>query len=226
MAVDTLTLTEIQTRVNRVLRDPNKIFVTDEDVKDWVNEAQIELASRLHLFIVENTGTVGGDGDIDVPGDFLEVRRLRLGSAAPFDRVEMVSDDVFDDHVDNQTRPAHTLGRWHAAYISQASPGAIDLYPVPASGTAYELRYYRTPDLLTNGSDISPLPAVLHVKLVRYAQSQACIKIREFDQAAAYEALFQQGLPEPGGMVDPHLSRPKTMHYQRGPFDTAEARHI
>lgn len=226
MAVDTLTLAEIQARVNTVVRDPSKVFVTDENVKDWVNEAQLDLASRLRVFIVENTGTVGGDADIDLPADFLEVRRLRLGSGAPFNRVEMVSDDVFDSFVDRGATPKHTIGRFHAAYISQASPGAIDLHPAPSSGTAYELRYYRSPDLLTGAGDISPLPAVLHVRLVRYAQAQACIKIREIEQAASYMGLYEQGLPPSPGSVDPHYSVPKQMHYERGPFDHSEARHL
>jgi len=220
MAVDTLTLQEIQARVNTVIRDPSKVFVTDENVKDWVNEAQLELAARFRSFTAESTGTVGADGDVDLPADFLEVRRLRLGAAAPFDRVEMVSDDVFNDQIDNAGVPPHSIGR--------LAPGnaAIEIFPVPGTSVAFALRYYQAPDDLVDPTDLSLLPAVLHTKLVRYAQAQACIKIREFDQAAAYEALFQQGLPPPPGAVRPGQSVPRTMHYQRGPFDTAEARHI
>lgn len=220
MAVDTLTLQEIQARVNTVIRDPSKVFVTDENVKDWVNEAQLELAARFRSFIAESTGTVGVDGDVDLPADFLEVRRLHLGTVVPFDRVEMVTDDVFNDQVDNTTTPSHSVGR--------IAPGnlAIEIYPVPGSGVAFTLRYYQAPDDLAASGDISLLPAILHTKLVRYAQAQACIKIREFDQAAAYEGLYQEGLPPPPGAVRPTQSAPRTMHYQRGPFDTAEARHI
>lgn len=220
MAVDTLTLLEIQARVNTVVRDPQKVFVTDENVKDWVNEAQLELAARFRAFTAESTGTIGVDGDVDLPADFLEVRRLRLGTVAPFDRVEMVSDNVFDDQMDAKATPAHTIGR--------LAPGAtaIELYPVPVSTVTFFLRYYQAPDDMTISTDVSLLPAVLHPRLVRYAQAQACIKIREFDQAAAYQALFEQGLPPMPGAVLPERSVPRTMHYQRGPFDTAEARHL
>lgn len=223
MAVDTLTLTEIFGRVNRVIRDPSKVYVTDADVTDWVNEAQIELAGRYRTFLVATAGTVGADNDIDLPADFLELRRLNLGTTAPFNRVELVSDDVFDSYVDQQATPDHVLGRFF--YPTSAGPIAIELYPAQPSALAWTMRYYAAPDDMSAGGDISPLPAPLHVRLVRYAQAQACIKIREFDQAAAYQALFEQGLPPPPGAVQPAQSVPKTMHYQRGPFDTADARH-
>jgi len=224
MAVDTLSLTEIWARVNTVIRDPAKGFVTDANVTDWVNEAQIDLAGRYRTFLVATSGTVGADNDIDLPADFLELRRVKLGAAAPFNHVEIVSDDVFDSYVDRGATPPHELGRFF--YPTSAGPMAIELYPAQASTVAWTMRYYAAPDDMTAGGDISPLPARLHIKLVQYAQAQACIKMREFDQGATYLQMFEQGLPPAPGSVAPSQNVPKQMHYERGPFDHSEARHL
>lgn len=221
MPVDTLTLQEIQARVNTVIRDPAKGFVTDENVKDWVNEAQLQLAARFRSFITEATGSVVSDWYVTLPADFLEVRRLAINPPAPMDRVEMVSDDVFEDQIDNATTPAHPIGR-----LSPTLGNSIEIYPPPGTGVQFILRYYSAPDDMTASGDVSLLPVVLHPKLVQYAQAQACVKMREFDQGATYMAMYEQGLPPMPGAVQKAQSVPRTMHFQRGPFDTAEARHI
>jgi hypothetical protein len=222
MAVDTLTLSEIQSRVNTVVRDPSKVFVTDANVQDWVNEAQLDLAGRYRSFLSVVSGNVAADSVVDLPTTFLELRRLRLGTTAPFDRVEIVSDDVFDSFEDRGATPMHTIGRFFFTGIVTA----IELYPIQPTTVEWIMRFYGAPDDMTGASDVSPLPARLHVKLVQYAQAQACIKIREVEQAASYMGMYEQGLPPPPGAVQPTQNVPKQMHYERGPFDHSEARHL
>lgn len=202
-----LTFQQMQDRVYAVLRDPNKVYFTAAEVKDWLNEAQADLAARLRVLQATATGTTDGTATITLPSDYVDHRLLELGG----EPVVFVDDRTFEDARDTGANLSTTIAR---VYTEK-----IELYPVPASGTSYELRYYKLPGDLVNGSDVSPLPPELHVKMVRYAQAQAKLKAGEEGAADRYLAMYEQGLPGPAVGRQRFWPGPLSVFPDPGPID-------
>ena len=205
---------EMRSRVRSVVRDTAGTFVTDDDINDWLEEANIDLAARLRLLQGEDTGTTTGNS-VTLPTDFIAMHTLRLGTE---DDVMFTDDDVWTSYSDEAVSVTNTLGRiWE---------GAAQLYPTPADGTAYALRYYRTPVAMSDTTD-SELPVSFHTKMVNYARAHASIKDGEQSQANMYFSLYEQGLPPVSRERERLTPGPMTMRLEPGPFDLdPEARHI
>lgn len=156
--------------------------ITDDDITDWLNDAGVDLAWRTKCLQLEVAGEVA-DGTVPLPAGFQEPRFLRLGT----DDVQWTDDDQFHDWLDSGASAPRTMGRVFGAII--------ELYPAPATGTDYLLRYYARPADLTAADQIPDIPAVLQRKMVDFAIAQG--KLVEQDQAAhdRYMGRYEMGLP-------------------------------
>lgn len=209
-----MNLRELRDRVFTMLRDTSRAYVTNDDVDDWLNEGYFDLNARLQYLRAEDTGTVSGDLTLPLTPRVLTVLSLRLG----IDDVEFVDDDVFWSWSDDAGTPKTTLGR--------VFEGVIELYPAPAAAS-YALRYIREPTLLDSDDDEPELPQHLQVKLIRYAQAQAFLKMDQANEFTAYLALYEEGLPGPPGIIKPINPGPLTVTRELGPFDLdPDARHF
>jgi hypothetical protein len=206
--------------VRSVLKDDQGVFITDDEVKRWLNEAQRDLAARLRVLkksismsddLVPVPLTVGADSTIPLPDDFLTVHRLLLTNEAV-----QVNDDVWGSY----TIPGATPG----VTIYRIFSGSLVVYP-DATGDEYTLEYNYAPADLVENDDISPLPLQLHPKMVTYARAQAHWKDGS-SLGETYFALYEKGLPQPSTGAESLLATPLTLSFQRGPFDTADAAHI
>lgn len=184
------TFLELQTRVRYHLRDSAGNFVLTAAIKDWINEAQLDVAARLRPVTNKATGTTSAGNTLAVPADFLALRTLRLdtdGDGTVEDDVEIVDDDVFNDSVDEGVTLDHTIAR--------VIDGNFEFYGTPTTGTAYELVYYQKPTDLSADGDVSVLPLELHKKLGYYALYQSMMQVGEEGRADRWLALYEEGLP-------------------------------
>jgi hypothetical protein len=208
---------EMRGRVRTVVREDAGTFITDDDINNWLAEANIDLAARLELLTSVQTHTlvpISGN-EIPLPADWLKRRSLRLGTE---DDVSFVDDDVFWSWVDSAGSPSSILA------ITQKN--IIYLYPTPDAGTAYSLQYYRLPVAMSD-TQTSEMPESFHVKLVNYARAHAKFKDGELDEGNNYLALYEQGLPQPSQGTERTFPGPLSMRFSPGPFDLdPDAKHI
>src|SRR5438477_12396883 len=156
-------LQTLEAQVYNVLRDSERAFFDKEEVDNWLNEGQLDLAVRLELLQHEWTGTTSDDA-IDIPAALVHATSLRLANAP----VRFVDDWTFTDFSDAGNTPPQTIARLFS--------DVFQVYPAPTTSTAYVLRGVQTPDALTNPQDVPQIPAHLHPKLLHYARYQALLK--------------------------------------------------
>jgi hypothetical protein len=217
-----LSLTEMTSRVRSVVRDADSLFITDNDITDWLNEGAGDLASRLDILRKEVTGSMSGSPGNTIalpptPTDqepVLRITMLRLATV----EVEFVDDDTWYAYSDSGFNLPHTIGREFG--------GTVYVYPTPSTGTTYSLQYSYLPQALSAGADISPLPCQFHMKLVRYAQAQAYYKLDEMGRADRAMANYEQGLPpvDLGGVK--LVPGPVVLQMTPGPFDLDDEQHF
>jgi hypothetical protein len=216
-------LQNIRDDIRSVIRDASSEFVTSADVDRWVNTAYRDLAARLKINrqTTDGTGTVGADGDVDPPSDFIEVIWLRLEDDDGDNTVdvEFVDDDVFHSHKDAETTPANTLGR--VAITSTGAP-LIELYPAPDTADTYQLRYVSDVTDLSGASDEPVIPKHLHRKLVHYGRAEAYYKIGEAEKGDREMVRFEDGLPSVNSGRPRFNPGPASLTLAPGPFDEDE----
>ena len=214
MPTNALKLADIKGQVWSVLHDAGST-ITPDDIAAWVNEAQMDLASRLGLLHKKVTGTTAGStlGLPPTPAtqeQVLEIKTLRLGTD---DDVEFTDDDVFHSWKDSGASSLeHTIAR--------VSEGVIEMFPTPATGTAYELRYEYLPNPLASDNDTSSLPHHLHPRLVHYARAMGAYKMSMDAAGDRFYALYSDGLPPPELGRDKLTPGPLMLSVEPGPFDT------
>lgn len=214
-----MNLADLKRRVYAQLRDSGRAFATDTEVEDWLNDGYTDVAARLQLLQFEKV-SVTTTATISVPfgaGDPepIQVLSLRFGD----DDVEWIDDATFNAWVDSDATPPHTLGRYWA--------GKLELYPAPAVGTSFTLRYSYLPPVLDSVADVPLLPPHLHIKLVYYAAAQAKLKYGELDESDRFLVLYEQNLPPPIRGLVTQRPAPLSLIPEPGPFDVdPEAMHV
>ena len=205
-------LQTLEAQVYNVLRDAERAFFDKEEVDNWLNEGQLDLAVRLELLQHEWTGTTS-DGDIDIPAALVHATSLRVDSQP----VKFVDDWTFTDFSDNGNTPPQTIARVFA--------DVFQVYPAPTTTVDYVVRGVLTPDALTDPQDVPQLPAHLHPKLLHYARYQALLK-EGSDRWQAYAALYSENLPPPPTGIVRLQPGPFQLIPAAGPFDSdPDAQH-
>lgn len=183
---------EMQERVRSVVRDTQGAFITDDDVEDWLNEGQQELAHRLGILQKEVTNLTAGaaqitGGSLALPSDLVDVISLALDAATG--EVAITDEGTFSSYVNAGATAPVTLGRIFNR--------AIELYPAPSDGATYTFRYVRDlPNVSTATEETEGgLPSELHGRMVHYARAQAMWKLKEMSRGRVYWELYAEGLP-------------------------------
>lgn len=184
------TLTQILSRVRLMLRDSESAFVTDAQITEWANEAQLDLNARLGILRKAATGTTSATGTVaSMPSDFISLESFVVRD--PLDNTkevnpEFTSDDIFYSYKNSDTIPGNTLAR--------IFNGVLETYPAVVSAP-YTLEYVFKPVALAAGGDISALPEELHIRLINYARAHAKWMESETTEGNTYMALYEAGLP-------------------------------
>lgn len=181
------TFVQLQDKVYAVIRDPTKTYVLSTEVKDWINEGQLEIATRLRCLDAELSDTFAdGTGVEPVPNDFIDIETFRIGTSD----VTFVDNETFWETKDQGLtleEPVPYIGRiWNKTF---------EIYPAPAAATAYRLRYIRTPTTLSGDSDVPEIPVEWHPQLAYYGAARASLKLNEDANGERYMAMYLEGLP-------------------------------
>lgn len=201
-----MNLEEMKRRVYSVLRDSEKAFIIDEDVEDWLNEAYLDIVSRIGLLHAEASGTTSASGTFTLPADFLRVDgpggfTLATDDPDVFDSPQPARQDIFQSYKLNNLTPGVPI------YMIKGDT----VYTWPEADTvAYTFSYIYKPVALATQEDEPALPEELHTKLVNYARGHGKMKEGEHAEATFYLGLFYEGLPP---------TTPDTMRENPGPID-------
>lgn len=181
-AFTAMTLEEMRNMVVSSLKDSDRVYITDQMIDMWLNQAHIDIATRLQVLQESASSTTSGN-TITAPANYAAVVSLRLGE----DDVEFVSDRVFYSWVDDGGTPDHTLARVYDRTIT--------LYPTPTTGTAYTLEYNKIPQKMTVVTDPSELPFMLQYKAIYFATAMA--KYAESEQAEGdrFMLMYESNMP-------------------------------
>ena len=210
-------LVDLRQGVRSVARDSLGIAITDADIDGWLNEAQRDIAIRTGNLQKETTGTFDAAGTTSLPGDFVSMHWLKVNGAS--DEVQFVDDAVFMSWLDQ----AQSVGG-SSIVLGRIFAEAIETYPVQDS-VDYVLRYQYDPPEMVADADHSALPRFYCPKMINYARAHAMYKDGDTGMGDRYMSMYESGLPgsEYGrARLNPG---PMTMRFQRGPFDTLDARH-
>jgi hypothetical protein len=177
----------METSVFAVLRDTSKTFVLSTEVKEWLNEAYLDMVARTGLLRKQATGSTSATGTVTLPSDFINMTSFWVASDDPSinDEPEFVRDDIFLSHRNNNTTLDTTIFR--------IFNGVIQTYPALVS-SSYVLEYVYKPPALSAGGDVPLIPEELHVKLIHYARAHAKWKEGEETEGDRYYSLYNQGL--------------------------------
>lgn len=180
-----MTLTQLRDEVFRYLRDTDREFVTNLDVRAWLNQAQRDLAQRLQLFEATAAG-VADTNTLALPADFLDVQQVIIGAAdAP---VVFVDDDEYLKWAASSSAALPPQGT-----VARISGTNIEVYPTPSD--AWTLRYVSAPTDLSADGDESPMPTELEWKMVHFAVAQGYYKESEPGMGDRFMDMYQAGLP-------------------------------
>jgi hypothetical protein len=197
------TFLQMQTSVYAVLRDSEKAFVLAAEVKEWLNEAQLDYVARTGVLEKTATASTAAGGTVALPSDLIRITSFAVDSdddGVADTQVELVNDDVFLSYKLGGGTPSRTLGRILGANI--------ETYPVVAS-EVYVLEYVYAPPTLTADGDIAAIPVETHIRMINYARAHAKWKEGEAGEGETYMSFYLDGLPSsPSGQ---YRSRP-------GPF--------
>jgi hypothetical protein len=205
-------VSEIERRVFSHLRDAGKTFVEYEDFLDWLNDAYVDIVSRLRLIQTEKTGTFAdATGILDFSTwdpELVQVDWMRIAGTD----VEWRDSDDWNRFSDDGAAPSVILGREYAL--------KLEFTPAPASGTAYTVRYYSSPPALVERDETPNIPTHLHRKLVAYCVWQAKLKLGYDDEALTWQADYERNLPEPlRGRLRLRPGGGRWVRNAPGPFD-------
>jgi len=209
-----LTLGQMRDRVRRPLRDTGR-FISDAEIDEWLNEVQVDIAARTLCIQREATGTTT-TYQLTLPADYIDESSFYLGTET--DPVQWISNEDWDSWSKNSVTPPVTVGRIFAV--------KMEFYPAPASGTAYVHRYFATPAILNDDSDVPEVLATFQFNMIRYAIAQAKAKDGEMGEFESGMQQFEKGLPDTKGPTTNFKPGPITVGFEPGPFDTADAIHI
>lgn len=212
------TLAELRQSVRTVTKDSMGVAISDDDIDGWLNEAQRDIATRLAILQREAVGTSDSNGRVPLPSDLITLHWLKFDGANS--EVQFVNDSVFmswlDDPATSQSMST-VLGRIFAEQVET----------FPAQATAgYTLRYQYDPAEMILDTDKSSLTRYFCPKMVNYARAHAMYKDGDGNMGDRYLVMYERDLPSGAYGRGRLAPGPMTMSFQRGPFDTHDARHF
>lgn len=189
-------LSQLRDQTFAVLRDSERLFVTETEVDTWLNEAYLDINARLRLKQTTLDDTTETDGTIPYPTDFVEMISLWFENAVP---AAVVDDTVFESY----SEPGTTT--FIDQVIVRAFGSNLETYPVQ-NAVDFTLRYVSRPTLMVLDDDQpTALTPELCVRLWKYAAAEAKRKEGEAQEAQTYMDEYLEGLP----------GRPRVQHRMR-----------
>jgi hypothetical protein len=167
---------EVKSRVKRTFGDESAVQLTDDDIINFINDAQREIIQQnpetLEKIVV--TDTVLGQQDYTFPADLQMLRSLsyRRESTQSYSRLQGKSLQEFDEIIDRWDGPSHSQGnpQYWCTFANN-----FKLWPIPdiAVTEGLKLFYYRNPVDVALDADEIDLPVGYHLAVVKYVLKSA-----------------------------------------------------
>ncbi|AMO36416.1 DUF6682 family protein [Thauera humireducens] len=163
----------LRRRVRLLAQDTARPYLwQDEDIDDWLNEAQQEAAVRARLLravpaanpdLCEH-GLSAGEAVVTIPTSLFEISSQSWRQGDRTTRLHLVSREWMDT-----TRPGwRDESAGEPAYLVQDA-NVLQIVPAPSVAGTLLLEGYRLPKAIESDEDEPEIPAFHHVHLVQWA---------------------------------------------------------
>ena len=177
---------------------------------DKLNEAQGFVAAQTdfrEFFTASNTTLPAGTEDLTLPTDFSRLYSLVClgGTGQGNQELRQRTPSDFDSlDTDSTGRP----------YLYDVSGSTLSVYPTPDASYDIQLRYWRVPATLTNGTDVPEIPGPYHHLLTSYALVKCFERENDYEAAMYHQNRFDTELMKCRGEVQydtADRTQPKTI---------------
>jgi hypothetical protein len=161
-----MNLTTLVRKVQRLFGDtPNEVVITQTDIFDWVDEAQLQITRKTNCLTKSAVGIVAGTFPLILPVDWIKTKRVLYGSTI----LTYVDIDDLDALSYDSTVPKDTPSVY---YIFNKR---LNLYPNQgATDTALvQHDYVCAPTAIASVATPLDVPLSYHEDIVRYCVMRA-----------------------------------------------------
>jgi hypothetical protein len=158
--MDTLVLIR---KVQRSFGDDNSIFIKQDDILDWINDAQLQIVRETNC-LVEEAFVAANLFPWTLPDNFLKTARVLYGpkilSYVPVEGLDSQSADLSNVYVPN---------------LYYFIKDQMRLYPNASTtdATSVTIQYDKMPVAITSTSEQLTVPPVYHEDIVRFCLARA-----------------------------------------------------
>lgn len=200
-----LTFSEMQSRTRRHLGvgSSNSYYSTD-DIKDAINDAIEEVAKETRSLLTYHEISMTADQDTyTLPSDVLQVAWVEWDkSSSERWLLQGVSFEEFADasyhNYSHSSDPKIYKVEFGSVDITSGNqagrPGNLVLWPVPNTTDKLRLYSIQRPQKLTNDTDISELPAELHLSVTVYAAMLLAMKDSDMTRHNALARIYVRAI--------------------------------
>jgi hypothetical protein len=189
-------VSEIATRVKKQYGDEAGLIITDADIIRWVNDAQLEIASRVDVLQGSATASaLASVADYTFPVTYLRIHSIKWRGKRLRELNLQQAEELIPEKDNTSTYP---VGEPQYYWVWG---NVFTLYPMPQLTEAAALRvfYIRTPVAVTAVGDTPELPVKYHPRIVEYCMAQAA-ELDENDQRYNNKiSQFTQGIQNEQG---------------------------
>ena len=179
-----MNLTVLERKVRRLFGDPpTGVVIVQQDIWDWVDEAQMQIIRKTHCLTKIVTGAAS-TYPLTIPADFLLAKRFTYGTNA-----SIVKYILLDDLDDANINPANPVDSPSYFYIAN---GKINLYPSkPADATTTSFTYVNAATVVTSTATPLEVPLSYHEDIVRYCVTRAHERNENYRAMELSGAIFE-----------------------------------
>lgn len=181
---------ELITAVRDEISEPSPGFVSDVEVKRWLNRANYDLADAagVESAASQTITTANGTESYSLNSDFGLVERVELVDQTDSTRYYALEPIDLAERIDSKGTPR--------SYYVLA--GLLYLNPMPDGVYTVRVWYYKVGATLTANTDVPIIPARFHDLLTLFAVSQAKRK----GDDPAYQTYLQDYVAGRAGMIE------------------------
>jgi len=181
---------DLERKVRRLFGDEFDIVIEKQDIIDWTNAAQHDIARKTNCLPMDvihpaNTFPVLID-------DLYSMYRLTYGDPA-FPKTFTTLEQVDSDTINFGAIPVGTP----SSYYTRGRKIYLHPTPDPSDVTSVTVTYDRAPiDLVLTTNEVIDLPAIFHEDIVRFVLARAYEKNENYEAQNMAESFYQENLAQ------------------------------
>lgn len=178
-------VSDVARQVGRTFGDTDQIVITNADIIDWTNEAQLELARTTEILTTTIT-SAGSTFPLAFPSACIRLKRILYNTWSLVEADISKLDDLYVDYSLRNGSPEYYYMRGQN----------INLFPLQPTGdtTTVTIDYVASPVKLTVVGDSLGLPEVYNPDIIKYVLAKAHERNENQTAYQAKMAEFQQSV--------------------------------